>query len=65
MRKEEYELAVGMYQQYQKDVMVVGESMNIYQVKTLQLLEKNFREKYTIKPKWYQKLVGAFKNRKL
>ena len=65
MSKEEYKLAVGMYQQYQKDVMVVGESMNIYQVKTLQLLEKNFREKYTIKPKWYQKLVGAFKNRKL
>ena len=65
MNKEEYKLAVGMYQQYQKDVMVVGESMNIYQVKTLQLLEKNFREKYPINPKWYQKLIGAFKNRKL
>jgi hypothetical protein len=65
MSKEEYKLAVGMYQQYQKDVMVVGESMNIYQVKTLQLLEKNFREKYPINPKWYQKLIGAFKNRKL
>jgi hypothetical protein len=39
--------------------------MNIYQVKTLQLLEKNFKEKYPIKPKWYQKLIGAFKNRKL
>jgi hypothetical protein len=65
MSKEEYKLAVGMYQQYQKDVAVVGESMNIYQVKTLQLLEKNFREKYPITPKWYQKLIGAFKNRKL
>jgi hypothetical protein len=65
MSKEEYKLAVGMYQQYQKDVAVVGESMNIYQVKTLQLLEKNFKEKYPIKPKWYQKLIGAFKNRKL
>jgi hypothetical protein len=65
MNKEEYKLAIGMYQQYQKDVMVVGESMNIYQVKTLQLLEKNFREKYPINPKWYQKLIGAFKNRKI
>ena len=64
MNKEEYKLAVGMYQQYQKDLMVVGESMNIYQEKTLQLLEKNFREKYTKNPKWYQKLIGAFKNRK-
>ena len=54
-----------MYQQYQKDVVIIGNPMNIYQVKTLQLLEKNFREKYTINPKWYQKLIGAFKNRKL
>jgi|688.fasta_scaffold999751_3 hypothetical protein len=65
MSKEEYDLAVGMYQQYQKDVVIIGNAMNIYQVKTLQLLEKNFREKYTINPKWYQKLIGAFKNRKL
>ena len=89
MSKEEYKLAVGMYQQYIKDVAMVGNAMNIYQLKTLQLLEKNFREnrpiishifpdddlKYItieeglvnkiIKPKWYQKLMGAFKNRKL
>jgi len=65
MNKEEYELAVGMYQQYQKDVAIVGNSMNIYQIKTLQLLEKNFRDKQIIEPKWYQKLIGAFKNRKL
>lgn len=65
MNKEEYKLAVGMYQQYQKDVVIIGNPMNIYQVKTLQLLEKNFREKYPINPKWYQKLIGAFKNRKL
>jgi hypothetical protein len=65
MNKEEYKLAVGMYQQYQKDVATVGNSMNIYQVKILQLLEKNFRDKQIIEPKWYQKLIGAFKNRKL
>lgn len=65
MNKEEYELAVGMYQQYQKDVATVGRPMNIYQIKTLQLLEKNFRDKSPIRSKWYQKLIGAFKNRKL
>jgi len=65
MNKEKYELAVGMYQQYQKDVVKVGVPINIYQIKTLQLLEKNFRDYQTIKPKWYQKLIGAFKNRKL
>jgi hypothetical protein len=50
MSKQEYELAVGMYQQYQKDVAIVGNPMNIYQVKTLQLLEKNFRDKQIIEP---------------
>jgi hypothetical protein len=39
-----------MYQQYQKDVAIVGNPMNIYQVKTLQLLEKNFRDKQIIEP---------------
>ena len=29
MNKEEYELAVGMYQQYQKHVATVGRPMNI------------------------------------
>jgi hypothetical protein len=66
-----------------------NETIESYELKTLQLLEKNFREnrpiishifpdddlKYItieeglvnkiIKPKWYQKLMGAFKNRKL
>ena len=64
MNKEEYEVAVGMYQQYQKDVAMVGNAMNIYQLKTLQLLEKNVRKNRPINPKWYQKLIGAFKNRK-
>ena len=59
----EYQFAVKMYKQYQEDVAKVGEPMNIYQIKTLQLLEENFRQ---YKPtKWYQKLIGAFKNRNI
>ena len=60
----EYQFAVKMYKQYQEDVAKVGEPMNIYQIKTLQLLEKNFRQIQPIKLSWFQKLIGAFKNRK-
>lgn len=60
----EYQIAVKMYKQYQEDVAKVGEPMNFYQVKTLQLLEKNFRQSQPIKLNWYNKLIGAFKNRK-
>lgn len=60
----EYQFAVKMYKQYQEDVAKVGEPMNIYQIKTLQLLEENFRQIQPIKLSWVQKLIGAFKNRK-
>jgi hypothetical protein len=60
-----YQLAVKMYKQYQEDVAIVEKPLNLYQIKTLQLLEKNFRQFQPIKLKWYQKLIGAFKNRSL
>jgi hypothetical protein len=61
---EDYKIAVEMYKQYQKDVAKVDVGLNIYQLKTLQLLEKNFREKKLKNFNFIQKLVGAFKNRK-
>ena len=61
----DYQLAVKMYKQYQEDVAIVEKPLNLYQIKTLQLLEKNFRQFQSIKLKWYQKLIGAFKNRRL
>jgi hypothetical protein len=61
----DYQLAVKMYKQYQEDVAIVEKPLNLYQIKTLQLLEKNFRRFQPIKLKWYQKLIGAFKNRRL
>lgn len=61
---EEYKIAVEMYKQYQNDVAKVGVGLNIYQMKTLQLLENNFRNKQSLKLKWYQKLIGAFKGRR-
>lgn len=61
----DYQLAVKMYKQYQEDVAIVEKPLNLYQIKTLQLLEKNFRQFQPIKLKWYQKLIGAFKNRSL
>ena len=60
-----YQLAVKMYKQYQEDVAIVKKSLNLYQIETLQLLEKNFRQFQPVKLKWYQKLIGAFKNRRL
>ena len=62
--EKDYQIAVEMYKQYQNDVAKVGVSLNIYQIKTLQLLEENFRIKQPIKLKWYQKLIGAFKGRR-
>ncbi len=62
---EDYKIAVEMYKQYQKDVAKVNAGLNIYQLKTLQLLEKNFIEKKPKKLNFIQKLVGSFKNRKL
>jgi len=85
MNKEEkeYELAVGMYKQYREDVAKVDQGLNIYQMKTLELLENNFRQKekaliidrwrgkegdndndYQNELKWWQKLIGAIKNRR-
>ena len=61
----DYQLAVKMYKQYQEDVAIVEKPLNLYQIETLQLLEKNFRRFQPIKLKWYQKLIGAFKNRRL
>lgn len=60
-----YQLAVKMYKQYQEDVAIVEKSLNLYQIETLQLLEKNFRQFQPVKLKWYQKLIGAFKNRRI
>jgi hypothetical protein len=59
-----YQLAVNMYKQYQEDVAIVGKPLNLHQIKTLQLLEENFRQFQPVKLKWYQKLIGALKNRK-
>ena len=61
----DYKIAVEMYKQYQKDVAKVNVGLSIYQLMTLQLLEKNFREKKPKKLNFIQKLVGAFKNRNL
>ena len=61
---EDYKLAVEMYKQYQNDVVKVGVSLNIFQLKTLQLLENNFRNLEPKKLTFFQKLIGAFKNRK-
>ena len=61
----DYQLAVKMYKQYQEDVAIVEKPLNLYQIKTLQLLEKNFRQFQPLKLKWYQKLIGAFKNRRI
>ena len=61
---EDYKLAVEMYKQYQNDVVKVGVSLNIFQLKTLQLLENNFRNLEPKKLTLFQKLIGAFKNRK-
>lgn len=60
----EYQFAVKMYKQYQQDVVKIGSPMNIYQIKTLQLLDENFRQYIPVKLKWYQKLIGSFKNRR-
>jgi hypothetical protein len=60
----DYKIAVEMYKQYQKDVAKVNAGLNIYQLKTLQLLEKNFIEKKPKKLNFIQKLIGAFRNRK-
>jgi hypothetical protein len=62
---EDYKIAVEMYKQYQKDVAKVNAGLNIYQLKTLQLLENKFIEKKQKKLNFMQKLVGAFKSRKL
>ena len=62
--KKDYQIAVEMYKQYQNDVANEGVGLNLYQLKTLQLLETNFRNKQPIKLKWYEKLIGAFKGRK-
>lgn len=62
--EKDYQIAVEMYKQYQNDVAKVGVGLNIHQIKTLQLLEENFRIKQPIKLKWHQKLIGAFKNRR-
>lgn len=62
--EKDYKIAVEMYKQYQKDVSKVGMSLNIYQLKTLQLLENNFRSEQPINLKWWQKLIGAFKGRR-
>ena len=56
----DYQLAVKMYKQYQEDVAIVEKPLNLYQIETLQLLEKNFRQFQPIKLKWYQKLIGGF-----
>ena len=58
-----YRESVEIYRQYQKDVVKVGVGLNLIQVKTLLLLESNIRDN-TPKLKWYQKLIGSFKNRK-
>lgn len=62
--KKNYEIAVKMYKQYQNDVAKVDADLNIYQLKTLQLLDDNFRNKQFLNLKWWQKLIGAFKSRK-
>lgn len=62
--ENDYQIAVRMYKQYQNDVAKVGAGLNIYQIRTLQLLEENFRSKQVIELKWYQKLIGAFRNRR-
>lgn len=62
--ENDYQIAVKMYKQYQNDVAKVGAGLNIYQIRTLQLLEENFRSKQVIELKWYQKLIGAFRNRR-
>lgn len=62
--KNDYQIAVGMYKQYQNDVAKIGVGLNIYQLKILQLLENNFRSKQPIKLKWYHKLIGAFKGKR-
>jgi beta-glucosidase/6-phospho-beta-glucosidase/beta-galactosidase len=61
---EDYKIAVGMYQQYKNDVAKVGVGLNIFQIKTLQLLEENFRKAQPKKISFFQKLLNAFKNRK-
>jgi hypothetical protein len=61
---EDYGLAVGMYKQYQEDVAIVGKGLNIYQLKTLQLLENNFRGLQPKKVSFFRKIVGAFRNRR-
>jgi len=61
--KMSYRESVEIYRQYQKDVVKVGVGLNLIQVKTLLLLESNIRDN-TPKLKWYQKLIGSFKNRK-
>jgi len=62
--EKDYQIAVEMYKQYKNDVAKVGVGLNLYQLKTLQLLENNFRNSQPIKLKWYQKLIGAFKGRR-
>ena len=58
------EYAVLMYKQYENDVAKVNVALNLYQLKTLQLLEFNFRNKKPTKLAWYKKLMSAFKNRR-
>ena len=62
--EKDYEIAVEMYKQYQNDVAKVGSGLNIYQLKTLKVLEDNFRSKAPLNLKWWEKLIGAFKGRR-
>jgi hypothetical protein len=62
--EKDYEIAIKMYKQYQEDVTKVGVGLNIYQLKTLQLLDENIRNKQPLNLTWWQKLIGAFKGRR-
>lgn len=48
MTEKDYQIAVEMYKQYQNDVAKFGVGLNIYQIKTLRLLEENFRKFTTV-----------------
>lgn len=63
MKNLEYKIAVGMYEQYKEDVAKVGADLNLAQINTLTLLERNVRS-FNTKQTFLSKLVGAFKNRK-
>ena len=66
MNNKQYQIAVDMFKQYQKDVVKVGVNLNLYQLKTYQLLEQNIKDNQPKPPlKWYQKMIGAFSNRRV